>query len=209
MSRRIQRNHRDVWPTIVTKFQSLVFKRLSIRGIFVKENLSSQSPLLPLHCSNVSHHCCYRRRHRPPWFALALELTAITHLLMSLTLGLAITRAFLSPTFNPSQVKRVILLTREPSSGTAVELQAQGAEIYGGEISPNALEGVNAVVNALGFAVPKEVSDKLAEAAAAAGVKVYVPAEFGMCVDVLLIFSFASPGAKYSSDALTVGTRSH
>ncbi|KAG8947981.1 hypothetical protein FRC04_010178 [Tulasnella sp. 424] len=95
-------------------------------------------------------------------------------------LGLAITRAFLSPTFNPSHVKRVIVLTREPSSSTAVELQAQGAEIYGGEISPKALEGVNAVVNALGFAVPKEINDKLAEAAAAAGVRVYVPAEFGM-----------------------------
>lgn len=90
-----------------------------------------------------------------------------------------------------------------------MELQAQGAEIYGGEISPKALEGVDAVVNALGFAVPKEVNDKLAEAAAAAGVKVYIPTEFGLCVDVLVIFSFAPPGAKYLADALTVGTRSH
>ncbi|KAG8953468.1 hypothetical protein FRC04_002310 [Tulasnella sp. 424] len=108
-------------------------------------------------------------------------------------LGLAVAQAFLSPTFNPSQVKRIIVFTRQPSSSTAVELRSQGAEIYDGEITPKALEGVDAVVNVLGMAAPKEVNDSCAKAAAEAGVKVYIPNEFGM--DLKPLGSYGKPYA--------------
>lgn len=70
-----------------------------------------------------------------------------------------------------------------------MELRSQGAEIYDGEINPEALESADAVVNVLGMAASKEVNDNCAKAAAEAGVKVYIPNEFGMCVDMLHVFS--------------------
>ncbi|KIO31693.1 hypothetical protein M407DRAFT_218886 [Tulasnella calospora MUT 4182] len=108
-------------------------------------------------------------------------------------LGLAVTRAFLSPTFNPSRVKRVVVFTRQPTSDIAKELQAQGAEIYDSNITTKALEGVDAVVNVLGMTASKEVNDNVAKTAAEAGVRVYIPNEFGM--DLKPLGSYGKPYA--------------
>ncbi|KAG8925353.1 hypothetical protein FRC00_004065 [Tulasnella sp. 408] len=93
-------------------------------------------------------------------------------------------------------VKRVIVFTRQPSSATAKELQAQGAEVYDSDITPKTLEGVDAVVNALGMSASKEVNDNLAKAAAEAGVRVYIPNEFGM--DLKLLGPYGKPYAHKS-----------
>lgn len=74
------------------------------------------------------------------------------------------------------------MLTHQPSSTTAKELQAQGVEIYDSDITPKTLEGFDAVVNVLGMAASKEVNDTLAQVASEAGVKVYIPNEFGLYV---------------------------
>ncbi|KAG8909698.1 hypothetical protein FRC01_006784, partial [Tulasnella sp. 417] len=108
-------------------------------------------------------------------------------------LGIFVTRALLSHTFGPSKVKRVIVFTRQPSSDTAKELQAQGAEIYDSDITPKSLEGVDAVVNVLGMTASQEVNDIVAKSAAEAGVKVYIPNEFGM--DLKLLGPYGKPYA--------------
>ncbi|KAG8925354.1 hypothetical protein FRC00_004066 [Tulasnella sp. 408] len=113
--------------------------------------------------------------------------------------GVFVTRAFLSGLFNPCKVKRVIVLTRQPSSAAAKELQAQGAEIYDSDITPKTLEGVDAVVNALGMAASKEVNDNLARAVSEAGVKVYIPNEFGL--DMRPLGHYGKPWAIMSTYA--------
>ncbi|KAG8914161.1 hypothetical protein FRC01_004197 [Tulasnella sp. 417] len=95
-------------------------------------------------------------------------------------LGVPVTRAFLSSAFHPSQVNRVVVLTRDASSAKAQELQSLGAEIYGGPVDAKALQGIDVVVNTYSQYLPPEVSDDLAKAAAEAGVKVYFPSEYGM-----------------------------
>ncbi|KIO31662.1 hypothetical protein M407DRAFT_4953 [Tulasnella calospora MUT 4182] len=95
-------------------------------------------------------------------------------------LGVPVTRAFLSSTVRPSQVNRVVVLTRDASSAKAKELQSLGAEIYDGTVDAKALQGIDVVVNTYSHYLPGEVSENLAKAAADAGAKVYFPNEYGM-----------------------------
>lgn len=97
-------------------------------------------------------------------------------------LGLHVAHVFLSAAFRPSQVNRVVVLTRDASSAKVKELQSLGAEIYDGTIDAKALQGIDVVVNTYSQYSPTEVSENLAKAAADAGVKVYFPSEYGMYV---------------------------
>ncbi|KAG9017074.1 hypothetical protein FRB90_001853 [Tulasnella sp. 427] len=101
------------------------------------------------------------------------------------------TRTFLSSTFRPSQVNRVVVLTRDGSSDTAKELKSLGAEIQEGPIDAKALQGIDVVVNAFSQYAAPEVGDNLARAAAEAGVKVYFPSEYG--VDLRPLGKYGKP----------------
>lgn len=103
-------------------------------------------------------------------------------LTLSYTVGVPVTRAFLSSAFYPSQINRVVVLTRDATSAKAQELQSLGAEIYDGTVDANALQGIDVVVNTYSQYSDSDVSENLAKAAAEAGVKVYFPSEYGMCV---------------------------
>jgi len=94
--------------------------------------------------------------------------------------GKPITLAFLSKQFYPSQVGRVVLLTRDASSPAVQELKSQGAEVVEGPISASALKGVDVLVNALGGRPTLDERNAYAKAASEAGVKVYIPSEFGV-----------------------------
>ncbi|KAG8911139.1 hypothetical protein FRC00_006992, partial [Tulasnella sp. 408] len=79
------------------------------------------------------------------------------------------------------------------SQGTS----SSGRGVYDGDITPKTLEGVGAVANALGMAASREINDNLARAASEAGVKVYIPNEFGL--DMRPLGHYGKPWAIRSS----------
>ncbi|TDL18394.1 NAD(P)-binding protein [Rickenella mellea] len=98
-------------------------------------------------------------------------------------LGNEMAREFLSPGFRP-YFSTVSCLTRDTSAPIAASLAELGADIRPVDLEQIeslkvALKGADAVVNALGPAVGKDVLDNVADAAAAVGAKVYFPSEFG------------------------------
>ncbi|KAG8894336.1 hypothetical protein FRC00_009080 [Tulasnella sp. 408] len=95
------------------------------------------------------------------------------------TLGKLISKTLLSSVYRPSQVGRVVVLSRDDSSPVALELKALGAEIHTGPVQADTLKGIDVVINALGFMVPGDIKNALVKAAVDAGVKVYFPSEFG------------------------------
>ncbi|KAG8927419.1 hypothetical protein FRC01_007518 [Tulasnella sp. 417] len=95
-------------------------------------------------------------------------------------LGKHISKTLLSQVYKPSQINRVVILSRDDSSPTAQELKALGAEIYTGPVQADTLRGIDVVINAWGFMVPGDIKDALVKAAVDAGVKVYFPSEFGV-----------------------------
>ncbi|KAG8947804.1 hypothetical protein FRC04_010290 [Tulasnella sp. 424] len=95
-------------------------------------------------------------------------------------LGKLISKTLLSPVYRPSQVNRVVVLSRDDSSPVAQELKALGAEIHTGPVTADTLKGIDVVINAWGFMVPGDIKNALVRAAVEAGVKVYFPSEFGV-----------------------------
>lgn len=89
-------------------------------------------------------------------------------------------KAFLD--LHPETFDRVVILTRNPTSDSARALEALGAELLllKAPIQAGALKGIDVLVNATGSHVPANESDALFKEAAASGVKVYFPSEFGM-----------------------------
>lgn len=83
----------------------------------------------------------------------------------------------------------VLALTRDTSSSTSRQLASEGAELVaapgadlgGSDSLAEKLKGVDIVVNALG-ATDGTPDKALSSAAAKAGVMVYFPTEFGVCV---------------------------
>ena len=96
-------------------------------------------------------------------------------------------RAFLSPKYFPSQIKRVIAFTRDPNSKNSQELKALGAELSTGGISAAALKGVDVAINHMPTTVSPEDVDAFASAAAEAGVKVFFPTEFGLGMPFIIL----------------------
>lgn len=115
-------------------------------------------------------------------------------------LGLPVAHVFLSAAFRPSQVNRVVVLTRDASSAKVKELQSLGAEIYDGIIDAKALQGIDVVVNTYSQYSPTEVSENLAKAAAEAGVKVYFPSEYGMDLRALGKYGKPYEGKTIAAD---------
>ncbi|KAH9890549.1 NAD-P-binding protein [Cubamyces lactineus] len=98
-------------------------------------------------------------------------------------LGIHISRAFLTdlkPNFHTARV-----LTRDPSSATAQDLAAKGAELHKLDESDlprtldEAFKGVDVIVNVLAGQGPTEVKQAILQAAARSDVKVYFLNEFG------------------------------
>ncbi|KIO26445.1 hypothetical protein M407DRAFT_74465 [Tulasnella calospora MUT 4182] len=95
-------------------------------------------------------------------------------------LGLRVVRRFLSPEYSPSQVSSVKFFTRNPSSAGAQELKTLGAEPIEGEVTAAGLKGVDVFISMIGGATDVDYMNKYAKAAVDAGVKVYIPSEFGI-----------------------------
>ncbi|KAG8882833.1 hypothetical protein FRB97_007657 [Tulasnella sp. 331] len=95
-------------------------------------------------------------------------------------LGPSVAKAFLN--LHPETFSRVVILTRNPKSDSAKALEVLGADLLqvNGPIHAGALKGVDVLVNVLGTGVPVEESDALFKEAAASGVKVYFPSEYGI-----------------------------
>ncbi|KAG9018159.1 hypothetical protein FRB90_012067 [Tulasnella sp. 427] len=106
--------------------------------------------------------------------------------------------------YRPSQVNRVVVLSRDDSSPVAQELKELGAEVHTGTVTVESLKGIDVVINAWGFTVPGEIKDSLVKTAAEAGVRVYFPSEFGVDphnLDVEKnIFSSKVAQAKYARE---------
>jgi len=97
-------------------------------------------------------------------------------------IGPYVAKAFLSP-IHPISVNRVLILTRDPSSPKAKELEGLGGQIVkleGDAPKVEQLKGVDVLINCLSHSVPLETKDSYVQAAAEAGVKVYFPSEFGI-----------------------------
>ncbi|KAG9046509.1 hypothetical protein FS837_004259 [Tulasnella sp. UAMH 9824] len=95
-------------------------------------------------------------------------------------LGLRVVRRFLSPEYSPSQISKVKFFTRNPSSAGAQELKTLGAEPIEGEVTVDGLKGVDVFISLVGGATDLDYMNKYAKAAVDAGVKVYIPSEFGI-----------------------------
>lgn len=76
------------------------------------------------------------------------------------------------------------MLTRNPGSNKAKVLAGYGAELValGETVTAADLEGVDALINCLGHDANLEIKNSYGKAAAEAGVKVYLPSEFGVYV---------------------------
>lgn len=100
-------------------------------------------------------------------------------LLNAISTGPHVAKAFLN--LHPETFSRVIVLTRNTNGESAKGLEALGAELLqvNGPIHAGALKGVDVLVNVAGR-VPADESDALFKEAAASGVKVYFPSEYGL-----------------------------
>lgn len=98
--------------------------------------------------------------------------------------GTHVAQAFLSPAIYPSNVSRVLILTRNLTSEKAKALKHAGATLVeiGSQVTPETLKGVDVLVNCLGHGVPAQERESLFKAALESGVKVYFPTEYGVWV---------------------------
>lgn len=97
--------------------------------------------------------------------------------------GSLVTATFLSKDSHPSKIARVIALTRDASSKKAEHLKSLGAEVVEASdktISASQLAGVDVLINTMAYMVSLETRNAYAKAAAEAGVRVYLPNEFGV-----------------------------
>ncbi|KAG9017069.1 hypothetical protein FRB90_001894 [Tulasnella sp. 427] len=95
-------------------------------------------------------------------------------------LGRRVVRKFLSPEYNPSQVAEVKFFTRNVNSAASQEVIALGVKAVDTGINVESLRGVDVLVSVLGGSTKLEDRNAYAKAAADAGVKVYIPTEFGI-----------------------------
>lgn len=86
--------------------------------------------------------------------------------------------------YSPSQVAEVRFFTRNASSAASQELISLGVKAIDTGISAENFKGVDVFVSVLGEATSLEDRNAYVKAAAEAGVKVYIPTEFGMCVHI-------------------------
>jgi len=97
-------------------------------------------------------------------------------------IGSHVVKAALRSDVYPSQISRVIVYTTDANSDKAKAVAKLGAEVVEvkGEYKAEHLKGVDVVVSTLVVKVPKPIFDSVYQAAAEAGVKVYIPSEFGL-----------------------------
>jgi len=96
-------------------------------------------------------------------------------------LGKPFTKAILKGPWYPKEIGRVLVITRDPNSAGAQELKADGAEIVvAPAINAEVLKGVDVLINTVTAAIPVEGRNTYAQAAVDAGVKIYVPNDFGI-----------------------------
>lgn len=98
------------------------------------------------------------------------------------TIGEHVIRAVLSSTFRDSYAFPIRVITRDASKAGSIvpsseaDLKFYQADYTSGKGLAEAFDGVDVVINLLGLDVPQ---NKVADAAAAANVKLYIPSEFG------------------------------
>ncbi|KAG8921178.1 hypothetical protein FRC01_000375 [Tulasnella sp. 417] len=95
-------------------------------------------------------------------------------------LGRRVVRRFLSPEYSPSQISSVKFFTRNASSDAAQELKTLGAEPIEGEVTAAALKGTDVFISVIGAATDLDYLNNFAKEAVEAGVKVYIPSEYGI-----------------------------
>ncbi|KAG8946363.1 hypothetical protein FRC04_011909 [Tulasnella sp. 424] len=95
-------------------------------------------------------------------------------------LGRRVARRFLSSQYYPSQVAEVKFFTRNASSAASQELIGLGVKAIDSGISAENFKGVDVFVSVLGEATSLGDRNAYVKAAAEAGVKVYIPTEFGI-----------------------------
>ncbi|KAG8938174.1 hypothetical protein FRC04_009317 [Tulasnella sp. 424] len=94
--------------------------------------------------------------------------------------GDLVARRFLSPGYYPSRVAKVKFFTRNARSVAAQELITLGVKAIENGMSAGNVKGIDLFVNVLGEGTSLEDRNAYVNAAAEAGVKTYIPTEFGM-----------------------------
>lgn len=161
---------------------------LVIPGCNIKEARSSCSPLIEVlklykYVSQQQAGSRYRscRCNRSPG-SVGVPFICFEVLLTISSTGQVITETLL--TTYKANFSRVLALSRNPSSPVATKLAQLGAETPDAsskEKLVSAFKGVDVLINSLG-STTLEAKNDVAEAAIEAGVAVYFPSEFGMCV---------------------------
>ncbi|KIO26433.1 hypothetical protein M407DRAFT_235092 [Tulasnella calospora MUT 4182] len=95
-------------------------------------------------------------------------------------LGRRVVRRFLSPEYFPSQVAEVKFFTRDASSAASQELIDLGVKAIETGISAESFKNVDVFVSVQGEGTSLEERNAYVKAAGEAGVKVYIPTEFGI-----------------------------
>lgn len=95
--------------------------------------------------------------------------------------GTTVTRKLLSPPNHPAKIASVKVLTRNPDSAKAKALASYGAEIVKiSNVTAADLKGVDILINTMGHETSDADKNPFGTAAVEAGVKVYIPSEYGM-----------------------------
>lgn len=99
-----------------------------------------------------------------------------------LRVGGYLVRAFLSPQFHPSEIGDVVGFTRDPTSEKSKLLTAAGVDVRATTTDMDVYKGLDVLVNVANAMVPSdwEALDQQVKAAIDAGIKVYIPNEFGL-----------------------------
>lgn len=92
------------------------------------------------------------------------------------------TKKLLSAPNHPGKIGAVKVLTRNPNSAKARVLAGYGAEVVAlnGQATAADLKGVDILINTMGHETSDEDKNPFGTAAVEAGVKVYIPSEYGM-----------------------------
>lgn len=88
----------------------------------------------------------------------------------------------MSSQWNPSEVSRVVAFTRDVDSEKAKNLKKHGIEVLPAEPTAEAFKGIDVFVNAANVFTPEGFEDlqKFVKASIDGGVKVFIPAEYGL-----------------------------
>ncbi|KAG8920077.1 hypothetical protein FRC01_000942 [Tulasnella sp. 417] len=162
--------------SVVTDFSKENENELRADGLLINAGIA-YTPLDDLSLAGLEREYIYKTDSSTP-----PSMSPITVAIIGATgdLGLRVIRRFLSQEYSPSQISRVKFFTRNPSSAGAQELKTLGAEPIEGEVTAAALKGTDVFISLIGGATDLDYMNKYAKEAVDAGVKVYIPSEYGI-----------------------------